>query len=436
MKILMSAFSCTPGRGSEPGVGWNWAVQAARKGHEVTVLTQICDRAQIEEEIAAGGVPAGLSFDFLMPGWLERFRQFAVRRGYHDSAIHIVHLIWQFHALGHVRRRYARGKFDLVHHVTFACIRHPTFLGRTKMPLVLGPIGGGDRVPFRLRRHATWSAALWELMRDVHTFLVRFDPITRRACADAMVIYASTPGSKSVLPARHHHKTAIYSQCGCPPMKPAARRARHAGEPLRLLFSGRFMHFKGMDLGLQAVARARRQGIDVRLTMAGAGPEEEAWRRLAINLGVDDIVDWRGWVSLAEMDRLYETHDVLLFPSLRESVGGVVLEAMSNGLPVICVDLGGPGILVDSACGRVVGAKAQTQPQIIEGLVAAIAEIARSPALQVELSRGALARAEFFAWPNQVGRLYADVAERLRERRDRQRGKSDRLALSRPAANA
>ena len=75
MKILMSAFSCCPGHGSEPGIGWNWAMEAAKQGHEVKVLTQICDRAVIEREIRAGNVPAKLSFEFVMPAWLERFRK-------------------------------------------------------------------------------------------------------------------------------------------------------------------------------------------------------------------------------------------------------------------------------------------------------------------------------------------------------------------------
>ena len=77
MKILMSAFSCGPGQGSEPGVGWNTAMAAARLGHEVTVLTQTEFRAQIERETAAGRVPENLKFDMFMPAWLERVRDAA-----------------------------------------------------------------------------------------------------------------------------------------------------------------------------------------------------------------------------------------------------------------------------------------------------------------------------------------------------------------------
>ena len=48
MKILMSAFTCGPAQGSEAGVGWHWAVEAAKRGHDVTVITQTHSQGQIE----------------------------------------------------------------------------------------------------------------------------------------------------------------------------------------------------------------------------------------------------------------------------------------------------------------------------------------------------------------------------------------------------
>ena len=71
MRILMSAFSCGPHRGSEEGVGWNWAVETARLGHEVIALTQTAFQDEIEAELASGRLPATLRFEFFMPRWLE-----------------------------------------------------------------------------------------------------------------------------------------------------------------------------------------------------------------------------------------------------------------------------------------------------------------------------------------------------------------------------
>jgi hypothetical protein len=59
LKLLMSAYACEPGKGSEPGVGWRWALEAARLGHEVWTLTRENNRPGIEAALA--GLGAGLA---------------------------------------------------------------------------------------------------------------------------------------------------------------------------------------------------------------------------------------------------------------------------------------------------------------------------------------------------------------------------------------
>ena len=89
-------------------------------------------------------------------------------------------------------------------------------------------------------------------------------------------------------------------------------------------------------------------------TIVGDGPARSGLQRLAAELGVNDAVRWVPWVPHAELHEHYYQHDVLLFPSLRDSGGMVVLEALAHGLPVVCTDLGGPGVIVNERCGRVV----------------------------------------------------------------------------------
>ena len=67
----MSAFSCGPGRGSDPGIGWNMALETARLGHQVLVLTQTEFKADINRELTAGTLPENLRFDIFMPVWLK-----------------------------------------------------------------------------------------------------------------------------------------------------------------------------------------------------------------------------------------------------------------------------------------------------------------------------------------------------------------------------
>lgn len=413
MKILMSAFSCGPGAGSEPGIGWNWAVEAARQGHRVHVVTQPEYRDRIEAAIADGKVPANLTFAFFMPGSIAKLLDAGCRAGLEAITWQIVHPLWQIALLAHLRASGDVARFDIVHHITLGGIRHPTLLGRLPVPLVLGPLGGGERAPFALRRSFPWRGWIKDLVRDIHTLMLRIDPITRGACRDAMVVYARTRESLDALPASARPKAGIRLELGIDEFPPVSRPPRVAGAPLKLMYAGQLVYWKGMHLGLRAVAEARRAGHDVRLTMVGSGPEEGAFRRLADSLGLGDAVTWRGQVSHSEMGGLYAAHDALLFPSLHDSSGNVVLESMVRGLPVICLDLCGPAEMVTPASGRIVATCGKGEADAVAGLAAAIAEIDRSPELNARLSDGALLRSRQFLWPVVVASLYADVEKRL-----------------------
>jgi glycosyltransferase involved in cell wall biosynthesis len=413
MRVLLSVFSCAPGFGSEAGVGWNWAVEVARLGHEVVALTETKHRAAIERALASGELPPTLSFEFFMPAWLDRLRNRGIRLGYESLTLHLTHLVWQWLAYRHVRRRLADRAFDLVHHVTYGGIRHPTFMGRLPWPLALGPLGGGERAPHRLRGGLPWRGRLKDLVRDAHTWLIRLDPITRRACADALVVYVKTRESAAALPKRYRHKAVVEMEIGIPVQPPPRRPERPSGQLLRLLYAGRFLGWKGMHLGLRALADFRARGGAARLTMVGRGPDERAWRALAHDLGLDDSLDWLGWTPHDRMGELYCSHDALLFPSLHDSSGNAVLEALAQGLPVICLDLGGPGVMVDASCGRVIATSGRSEADCVRGLADAMAELAGSVALRRTLSDGAYARARDFFWPKPVVRVYDDLSRRL-----------------------
>ncbi|MGL4395315.1 MAG: glycosyltransferase family 4 protein [Hyphomicrobium sp.] len=414
MKILLSAFSCGPGCGSEPGIGWNWALEAARQGHDVTVITQTEFQDRIEQEIASGNLPKSLRFDFFMPPLLAQMRDSGCRAGFETLTWQSVHLLWQIALLGYVRRTYANEAFDIVHHITLGGIRHPTRLGRLGIPLVLGPLGGGERAPLALRKSLPWGSWLKELARDAHTSLLALDPMTRRACADAVVIYAKTRQTADVLPRASRRKVNVRFELGTAPVARCQRTPRAAGGPIRLMYAGQFVFWKGMHLGLRAVAEARARGHDVHLTMVGSGPDEPHFRRLADAHGIEDIVTWRGQVPYSEIGQMYAEHDALLFPSLHDSSGNVVLEALTRGLPVICLDLGGPAEMVTESCGRVVASVHSGEAMCVAGLADAIGELAQSPALCARLSEGALSRSRQFLWPLVVGGIYSDVEHRLK----------------------
>lgn len=413
MKILLVAFACTPGRGSEHGLGWNWACTAASLGHDVLVITQTEPLEAIAEQTGYGELPAELAFHFFMPPWLERIRKYGSSTRFRALTLHLVHLTWQLLLYRYAKNRLNLDGFDVVHHLTFSGIRHPSVMNLLPIPLALGPLGGGERAPYALRRSLPLRSWLRDAARDAHAYALRFDPITRGACRDALVVYAKTAETARMLP--FASSVQVRLEIGAQP-KSRSLRVDRLHDGLRLLYAGRFLPLKGMHLGLRAVAEARAQGLNVMLTMVGTGPAEAAWRKLAGALSLDECVKWVEWVPHEEMDAVYAAHDALLFPSLHDSSGNVVLEALCEGLPVICFDLGGPAVLVDETCGRVVKTNSLNERECVNQLSRALLDIGHSPTLLADLARGAYVRGGQYTWENVVGGLYQDLEKRLSEK--------------------
>ena len=127
--------------------------------------------------------------------------------------------------------------------------------------------------------------------------------------------------------------------------------------PLRLLFVGRFVPKKGLNVLLRALGHLRRDGIDARLSLLGSGPLEEPLRSMALALGLEDAVSWGGVVPRNEVARRMREHDLLVMPSVvseegdRDGIPNVVLEAMASGTPVVGSDAGSIPEVLDTSTG-------------------------------------------------------------------------------------
>jgi glycosyltransferase involved in cell wall biosynthesis len=177
------------------------------------------------------------------------------------------------------------------------------------------------------------------------------------------------------------------------------------------LFAGRFITFKGLHLAVDALAEAVRRGADVSFVAVGDGPLREPIQAQINRLGLQDRVELRKHIPQRELMSLYHHADAFLFPSLHDSSGNVVLESLSRGLPVICLNLGGPPCFVDATCGIVVNVDGLSRAQLVSALADAIVDYAgRADARRQAMSDAACARAAPLTWERQVAALYEGVS--------------------------
>ncbi len=403
MKIMLSAFACAPNTGSEVGGGWVYALELA-KSHQVWVLTDESRRHAIETY--ATPLPAALNFVYYRPKLFAELKL-------NSKTAHLIYQAWQMGAWRVATAMDAKHDFDVCWHLTYGVFRQPSWMWKVGKPFVFGPVGGGERAPMRLWRGMPFSEKLRELARDVVNTVSWWMPGLRATYRHAGLVIARTEDTRRILPSWVQHKTAVQQEIGGYPARlQPEERPGHQGK-LKVLFAGRLLGLKGVHLAIRAFALFMAKGGAGDFTIIGEGPMESHLRKLTHNLGIEDHVYFAGKVPQDALFRLYPQFDVLLFPSLRDSGGNVVIESLSFGLPVICLDLGGPCSFVDATCGVVIPAHEASEDQVIQSLVDALLNLHADPEYHRALCHGALLRAAELTWENQIDRVLTLIRERL-----------------------
>lgn len=398
LSILLSAYACEPGRGSEPGIGWHWATELARAGHDVWVLTRANNRQAIESA-AAGDRMANLRFAYCdLPPWMCRWKN------YSGLCARLYYVLWQWRAYGVARDLCREVDFDVIHHITFGVFRHPSFMAFLGLPFIFGPVGGGETAPWRLRKTFPLRGRLMDLARDLANWIVRVDPLMAAVFRRSSATLCKTGETLRSIPSRFHGRCMLQVELGTDE-RPAPQRIRpRSNDCFKVLYVGRLVYWKGLQLGLTAFERFHKVCPGATLTVIGSGPDEAWMHELARRLDIDAAVRWISQLPHEAVLRAYADHDALLFPSMHDSSGNAVLEALSAGLPVVCLDAGGPAVLVDASCGFKV--RPDEPRQVVDDLAHALATLAENPTIAQALGEGAWRRArEHFSWSGQVSRM-------------------------------
>jgi glycosyltransferase involved in cell wall biosynthesis len=371
LKILVSAYACRPGAGSEMGMAWACA-QALSSRHEVWVITRQIHRPYIERELKRNPNPNLHFLFFELPDWTRTFK----REG---KPTLVYYYLWQLFAPSFVRREAGHIAFDVAHHVTFAKYWAPSLLAFLKIPYVWGPVGGGESAPASFWKDFGLRGLVYETMRSAMRWFFDHDPVVRLTARRSAVALGTTEETSARLRAigardvRTCHAIAL-AEGDLANLNDAPRRD---GAGCRFISIGRLLHWKGFHLGVEAFARADIDGGA--FWIVGDGPERRRIQALAERLDIAEKVRFFGTLPQDETHARLGEVDVLVHPSLHESGGMVGLEAMAAGKPVICLDLGGPALQVTDDVGiRVPAAHRDTA---IDGLAAAMKRLAGDRAL-------------------------------------------------------
>ena len=191
----------------------------------------------------------------------------------------------------------------------------------------------------------------------------------------------------------------------------APRAAASAGS-FHILCVGRLVAAKGQYVLVEAARRLAAERRDFRVTIVGAGPEEQGLRAAIGEAGLARHVTMAGALNQDEVRRLYGEADAFVLPSFAEGIPVVLMEAMASGVPCVTTRITGiPELIRSDDEGLLVA------PSDAEALAAAIARLIDDPALRARIAAAARRRvdADFHLERNaaRLGHLFARRLEAL-----------------------
>lgn len=413
--VLLLAEMANPEWPSVPLIGWQNAVYL-REVANTHLVTQIRNKKAIEkqgwiegrdftainsEAIAKTAHRLGMLLGAKNgKGWTTGMAFAAISYYYFE------YLVWRKFG-----GRIKAGEYDVVHRITPVSPTVQSLLAercaRHGVPMIIGPLNGGVKWPKEFR-HAQHAEREWlSHLRAIYKLL----PGYRSSLKHAACLLVGSSATLADIPYRYHHKCIYFPENGIDPLKFQKRSRPWTHGPLKAIFVGRLVPYKGLDMAIEALAplmHEKRVSLDV----VGDGPMMQSLQDLCKSLKVEKFVKFHGNVGHESVSDLMATAHVLCFPSIREFGGGVVLEAMATGVVPIVVDYGGPGELVDETIGYKI--KLSHRDDIVAHLRAVIEGIVFDPD---ELTRKSIASVERVAvahtWPRKAGvivNLYNKVA--------------------------
>ena len=339
MRILISAYACEPGKGSEPEVGLQTALIAASE-HEVWVITRENNLLALRAFLNSHPLREKIHLiGFDVDGLPQRVKK---RGGL--VTLHWYHDLWQRRLAELAIRLDSETDFDVVHHATFATYWTRVGVASVSKPLVWGPIGGGAVPPLGLLPVMGLRGAAGDLVRVFSRPIGARLIGARRTARRASFVLVQNPETA-------HRLSTGDTAVVLPNALVATRSEPLLGEdqtgqdaPPRIVTAGRLIALKGTELAIRAMKYVRHS--EAILDVYGDGPQRKRLERLRNEMRLDQRVRFHGKVQRAILEKALAKAAVLVHPALHEEAGFVVVEALAVGTPVVCLDRGGPPVMV------------------------------------------------------------------------------------------
>jgi glycosyltransferase involved in cell wall biosynthesis len=406
--ILISAHHCAPGMGSEHATGWNLVSRLARI-HPILLITQDNEfRSNVENGISElKNQGARIEVFFVRHGFTTDGRVNSLRLFYY-----LTYRFYQKRVLDLAKKLQKDYVIIAVHHLTIHGFREPGYLWSMGIPFVWGPVGF-VYAPWVLFDSLPAKAKIFQFIRNFLTWIqfnfssrVRSAYLATQSSGGAFVAANPDVGQRFV---KKFGGSYIWiPETGSIPSiyKPAEFDKKG---PLSLLWVGALVDRKPLDMLLNSITRIPDYKKRITLTIIGDGDARKRFERTASRLGI--VATFEGWLPHKEAIAKFTYSELLVMFSVNDGTPNVIFEALSSGVPVMCLDHHGYSFIIDDSCG--IKLKVENKAFIQRSIVFNLISLLDNRVQLNSMSCNALEKASRFSWDNnahEISKIYRKIS--------------------------
>ncbi|MEQ9550070.1 MAG: glycosyltransferase family 4 protein [Coleofasciculus sp. G3-WIS-01] len=421
IKVLLIIEQCNPRWQSVPLEGYKY-FQAISQIVETTLVTH--DRN--EKDIKEISEPNNRIVYIQEMDVLKRYYSLVENLTYknktkwqlYNSLMYPIYADFNHKVYRQFKEKILNGDYDIVHAITPMIPRYPYKINKVcqQTPFLLGPVNGGIPFPPGFRTKAREEFAYLNFLRAIGRFLI---PGYRETYKKADRILAGSTYTLNLLKRLFKisdSRISLFFENGIDSRFVLTQKQPKQDAKIHLLFVGRLVPYKCADIVIKSIGQLNPTILNkIELTIVGDGSEKIKLENLVQKLGLNDIVQFIGWVPQSQTLDYYRQADIFCFPSIREFGGAVVLEAMANGLPCIVVNYGGIGEYVTEETGFKI--EPISPEHLTQELTQKIKILVEDDQLRESMSVKSIERARQFTWERKAIEIVEIYEQMISEKR-------------------
>lgn len=406
LSILINAYACSPEMGSEPGMAWNWCVNLAQHC-ELHIITEGEFRDKIETVLPT--LPQGKNMYFYYNPVSEKIRKMCWNQG--DWRFYKYYKEWQWKTYLIAKEIIQHHHIDIVHQLNMIGFREPGYLWKIEnRPFVWGPIGGLKQFPTAYLSECGIKMKLFNRIKNIINIAqIKYDRRIDKALKRADSLISSIPDSYRAIKKYKGLESIIIPETGC--FESQEDIVHDFNEKVfHILWVGKFDFRKQLPLALYILKATHNPNIHLDIYGTGNKRQIQEAKELANTLQIKDSITWHGEKPNNIIIKAMRKAHAFLFTSINEDTSTVVLEAISNLLPVVCFDTCGMGYVINNQIGEKI--RLSNPQQSIKEFASTLNKLEKNRSLLQSMSENCKQRLIELSWENkalQMVKLYNNI---------------------------